>query len=294
MKDDRLLSLSGASQNQHPTRLTAMTLAVVTDSTACLPTPLVQDARITVVEVPVTQGTSSRPAVLDLQQAYRRALDQADEVLAVHISSSLSGTVDNARLAAAALGEDARRVRVLDSGSAGAGTGFAALAATAATELRRGEALARESAARATVLLLAGDLARLSRGGRLDRGTALLGGTLGIRPVLQVTGAGIRAVGTVRGAARARRHLLARALQAAGAGQSGTPRPPAVPVRVAVHHAHAPQEAQDLLTELQTALHNGGATVTAALCTPVDAATEAHVGTGSLGVVVSPVVGTAC
>lgn len=270
-----------------------MTLAVVTDSTACLPAPLAREAGITVVEVPVAQGTSSRPAVVELQEAYRHALGQADEVLAVHISAALSGTVDNARLAAAALGQDSGRVRVLDSGSAGAGIGFAALAAATATDLRRGEALARESAARSTVLLLAGDLGRLSRGGRLDRGTALKGGTLGMRPILQVTGAGIQAVETVRGAARARRHLLSRALQAAGVGQGSTPRPPAVPVRVAVHHAQAPQEAEDLLAELRTALHDGGATVTTTLCAPVDAATEVHVGAGSLGVVVAPVVGAA-
>ncbi|SPT52534.1 EDD domain protein, DegV family [Actinomyces bovis] len=267
-----------------------MTLAVVTDSTACLPPALAQEAGITVVQVPVHDGTSSRPAVAALQEAYQEALQHADEVLAVHLASALSGTVDNARLAAAALGEDANRLLVLDSGSSGAGLGFAALAATAATSARQARALARESAARSTVLLLAGDLGRLSQGGRLDRGTARMGCTLGVRPILQVTGEGIRAVESVRGAARARRHLLARALRAAGV-PDGRPHPPAVPVRVAVHHSDAEADAVALLAEFEAALAEGGAEVATSWCASVDAATAVHVGAGTLGIVVAPVVG---
>ncbi|WP_194947924.1 DegV family protein [Actinomyces trachealis] len=268
-----------------------MTLAVVTDSTACLPPEMAQAAGITVVEVPVHDGTSSRPAVAVLKEVYQQALQGADEVLAVHLASALSGTVDNARLAAAELGPAAGRLWVLDSGSSGAGLGFAALAAAGAVSGREGRALASESASRSTVLLLAGDLGRLSRGGRLDRGTALVGGTLGVRPILQVTGAGIRAVESVRGAARARRHLLSRALRAAGMVAESGPRPPVVPVRVAVHHADAQDDAAALLAELEQALADSGAELVTSFCAPVDAATAVHVGAGTLGIVVAPVVG---
>lgn len=268
-----------------------MSLAVVTDSAACLPTSLTEPAGISVVALHAQDSTTSRPTVAELEHAYRLGLERADQVLGLHLFSALSGTVENARLAAQGLGAQAERVQVLDSGSAAAGLGFAALAAAQADDLRRGAALARESAARSTVLFVAGDLGRLSRGGRLGRGTALMGGALGVRPVLALTTQGIRPVETVRGAARARRHLLGQALRAAGVTDSHGPRKPLGPVRVAVHHVGAPDEADTLLADLLGALKDGGAQVATSLCSPVDAATAVHVGEGTLGVVIAPALG---
>ncbi len=268
-----------------------MPLAVVTDSAACLPASLTEPAGISVVELHAQDGTTSRPTVAEIERVYRQALGRSDQVLAVHLFSALSGTVDNARLAAQALGAQARRVEVLDSGSVAAGLGFAALAASQADGLRQGAALARESAARSTVLFVAGDLGRLSRGGRLGRGTAMVDGALGIRPVLSLGPEGIKVVEMVRGAARARRHLLGQALRAAGVTDSHGPRRPLGPVRVAVHHAGDQAGADALLADLVEALKDGGAQVATSVCSPVDPATAAHVGQGTLGVVIAPALG---
>ena len=85
-----------------------MTLAVVTDSAACLPPELARNHGIDDDVAP----TTARPSVAELAAAYTAALNRADEVLAVHIASVLSGTIDNARLAAQELALDEDRGQV--------------------------------------------------------------------------------------------------------------------------------------------------------------------------------------
>ena len=130
-----------------------MSLAVVTDSAACLTEPQIRDRAIEVVPLHTVPGadgaptTTSRPSVQELMDAYGRAALRAEEVLAVHISSALSGTVDNARIAAARIeaeyagdtgregGAGRRRpqwLRVVDSGTSSGALGLAVLAAAAA------------------------------------------------------------------------------------------------------------------------------------------------------------------
>ena len=140
-----------------------MSLAVVTDSAACLTEPLLRDRAIEVVPlhaIPAENGepgTTSRPSVQELMDAYRRAASRAEEVLAIPISSALSGTMDNARIAAAQLEAEYRTrpngpgpsvgrrrpqwLRVVDSGTRSGALGLAVLAASGAPDARRGAAL---------------------------------------------------------------------------------------------------------------------------------------------------------
>ena len=272
-----------------------MTLAVVTDSSACLPRALADSRGIEVVALHLDKetGTTSRPSVTELARAYRRAAGRADEVLAVHLSACLSGTVDNARLAAEEVNEALAGgpVTVVDTGTCSGGVGLAALAAAGAPDARRGAALALESASRSRVLFLVPDISHLRRGGRIDRTTALRGATLGIHPILEVRGGRIVVAETVRGAARARRHLMARAVRAEGGSALNGPRPPAVPVRLAVHDAGAAAAAQELEDELAEAMAASGAVLTSVLRSHADPALAAHVGPGALGVVVAPALG---
>ncbi|AMD88177.1 fatty acid-binding protein DegV [Actinomyces radicidentis] len=282
-----------------------MTLAVVTDSAACLPPALAADRGIDVVTLPVLPGddgapaTTSRPSVETLAEAYESALSRADQVLALHLTSALSGTVENARLAAAqVLGEDAdgadsdgdQRLLVLDSGVSAGALGLAALAASRADDLRRGAGLARESAARSHLFFVVDSLTELRRGGRVERTTAILGGALGIRPILRADARGVGVVETVRGAARARRALIAQAVLAAGGTTLHGPRVPASPVRLAVHYADDPQDGQGLEDELADALAATGAVIDSILRSPIDEALRVHVGPGTLGVAVAPAV----
>nr|WP_300340809.1 DegV family protein [Actinomyces sp.] len=271
-----------------------MSLAVVTDSAACLPPELARRHGIEVVAlhtVPGVDGTpasTSRPSVEELRRAYEEALARAGSVLALHLTAALSGTVDNARTAAARLAEDGAQVAVLDLGVSAGALGLAALAASQAEDLRRAAARARESASRSHLTFLVDDLTSLRRGGRLDRTTAMMGGALGIRPLLRADERGIGLVEAVRGRARARRRMVEIAVEQAGGGRSHGPRPPATPVRLAVHYGDDPADGQELENELAEAMAEAGTQVEAILRSPVDEATRVHLGTGALGVVVAP------
>jgi DegV family protein with EDD domain len=140
-----------------------MPVAVVTDSTAYLPSELSGTYDLTVVPLTVVingdeglEGleispadvahalsqrrvtvSTSRPAPEQFVAAYRRLLDAgADGIVSVHLSSQLSGTYDAAVLAA---GEVGPQVQVVDSGTTAMGLGFVALGA--ATEAAAGATL---------------------------------------------------------------------------------------------------------------------------------------------------------
>src|SRR5215212_9386629 len=131
-----------------------MSVAVVTDSTAYLPSELTEGYGIHVVPLYVVlpgrsgrEGldigpedvaralavrgqtvSTSRPTPGDFVAAYRLALASgADRLVSVHLSAELSGTSDAARLAASQVGEHI--VTVVDTRSAAMGAGFAVLAA---------------------------------------------------------------------------------------------------------------------------------------------------------------------
>ena len=269
-----------------------MTLAVVTDSAAFLPPALAAERGIGVVELHAIEGddgaTTARPSVAELAEAYETALSGADEVLALHLTAVLSGTIDNARLAAARFDG---RVRVLDLGVSAGALGLAALAAGEAGDARRGAARARESASRSHTFFLVEDLSGLRRSGRVDRTTGLMGGALGIRPVLTMSAAGVAVAETVRGSARARRHLIAQAVRAAGGAHLSGPRPPVEPVRLAVHYGEDPAQGRELENDLAEAMAQAGAVVESIMRSPVDAAHRVHLGPGALGIAIAPWLG---
>ena len=165
--------------------------------------------------------------------------------------------------------------------------GLAVLAAAGAHDARRGAALAQASTARCCQLFVVDDLGRLARSGRIDSTTARLDGVLGIRPVLALTRDGIRTLETVRGAARARRHLIAQAVRIAGGTALSGPRHPADPVRLVIQGDDADKLAL-LETDLRQAMEEAGAKVSEVLTLPVDEATSTHVGPGALGIAVAP------
>ncbi len=125
-----------------------MTVVVVTDTSCRLPADLREqwsirqvplhilldglDLRDGVDEIPddihKRHATTAGATPVELSAAYQRALADSggDGVVAVHISSALSGTFRAAELTAAELGP---AVRVIDSRSAAMGVGFAALEA---------------------------------------------------------------------------------------------------------------------------------------------------------------------
>jgi DegV family protein with EDD domain len=290
-----------SGRHRGPT-LTAVPVAVVTDSTAYLPEGLTERHRIRVVPLHVSVDGVARLDGVDLSatelvaaldrhaavrtsgptpgefaSTYTAALDGgAEAVVSVHLSRGLSGTWEAARLAAEQIGSD--RIRVVDSLSAGMGLGFAALAAAA--EAQAGGncdvvyAAAACVAARTHTFFSVDTLEHLRRGGRISSASALLGTALAVKPLLHVADGRIVPLEKVRTASRARARLVELAVQAAGKEQ----------VDVAVHHLGAAERAAELVERLHERLPKLGK----CLVSEVGAAIGAHCGPGVLGAVVLP------
>jgi DegV family protein with EDD domain len=274
-------------------------IAVVTDSTACLLPDQVLECGITVVPIHVlVQGrryydgvditsdevaqalserrpvTTSRPTTVEFLDAYTRAAEAgADAILSVHLSTALSGTYDAARLAAR---DSPVPVEVLDSRSIAMGLGFAALdaarAAADGADLLAVAATAGRTAQAARVLFYVDSLEFLRRGGRIGKASALLGGALRVKPLLHVVDGEVAVLEKARTANRALGRLADLAVEAAD-GRA---------VRVAVQHLDAQQRAEDMASSLSERL---GCDV---IVGEVTAVMGVHVGPGMVAVTVSP------
>jgi DegV family protein with EDD domain len=280
-----------------------MSVAVVTDSTAYLPSELTEGYGIHVVPLYVVlpgrsgrEGfdvgpedvaralavrgqtvSTSRPTPGDFVAAYRHALGQgADQLVSIHLSGELSSTSDAARLAASQVGEHI--VTVVDSRSAAMGCGFAVLAAArsaaAGADAAEVAETARRTAAQTSTFFVVDTLEHLRRGGRIGAAAAVLGSALAVKPVLHVKDGRVVPLEKVRTAARANNRLVQRAVDAAGEGA----------VSVAVHHLAAPERAERLAAELRERLP----ALRELHVSELGAAIGAHVGPGAVGVVIAP------
>ncbi len=221
------------------------TIALVTDSTCDLPDGLA--ASLEVVRVPLrltidgreyrdgvdmtaaeyyrrmpealALPTSSQPPVSDFKRVYRRLLEHHEGIVSLHIAGALSGTVDAARSAAAAV--DPGRIRVIDTARVSVGVGL--LVELAGRAVARGAGLdevEREVlAARASTGLFGtvSSLDQAVRGGRVSRRGAWLLQTAHLYPII-VFGDDGRATkgGIALGFERSLRQLVRRAVAFAG------------------------------------------------------------------------------
>lgn len=279
---------------------------MVTDSTATLPGSRVEEHGITVVPLQVVIAghsyddgidprasaeevaaalrdfrpvSTSRPSPSVMADLYRKlAVDGAEEIVSVHVSSQVSGTYDSAVIAAE---ESPVPVHAVDSCQIGAGTGYAALAAALAATTGADGAAAAEAArrrARATTsLFYVATLEYLRRGGRVGAAAALLGSALAVKPILTINQGRVSPLEKVRTAGRAVARLEELAVASAGE------RPAAVTVSHLAAHDQALALAERLQHRLGDQVEDGEVRVH-----QVPAVLGAHVGPGLLGVTVSP------
>ena len=193
--------------------------AVVTDTTAYLPDDVADEHGIRRVSLYVTLdgeqrreseisgaaygdffdrlrrsvegATTSQPSVGDFIEVYEPLLDAGSDVVSIHISSGISGTVESARQARQRLIDDGQggdRVHVVDSRSACGGQGMLAIAAARAAASGadgEGAAAAAQEARDALRMWFAIDtLEYLRKGGRIGAAQAFLGSALQIKPIL--------------------------------------------------------------------------------------------------------------
>lgn len=280
-------------------------VAVVTDSTSCLTASDAAAWGIDVVPLDVAADgtryrdgvdltpddlavllasgrrvTTSQPPPAAFAAAYEAAHARgAAEVVSVHLSGELSGTVRAAGLAAQLA---PLPVHVVDSRSAGSGLGLAALAAAEAAQgdvwggVVDGASVAAvaEQVGRSTAAWFVVDsLDHLRRGGRISGAAAAFGTVLGLRPVLTLRDGRIEVAERVRTrrAARDRLHDLAVAeVRRRGPG-----------VRVAVQHLGRADVAAELAERVRADLG-----LDEVLVREVGAVLGGHLGIGVLALTV--------
>jgi DegV family protein with EDD domain len=244
-----------------------MTIALCTDSAACLPDELMRRFEIGVAPLTVTvegtlgddlsiddeeffdrlaegiKPTTSQPSPGAFLQLYKQAAERgASEILSIHIGANLSGTVGSARIAAQS---SPIPVEVVDSGTASFQQGLcvweAAEALANGAGLRDAAEQALKAGASSGTIFGVGGLQLAEAGGRLR--DAKVDGV----PVLSAGSAGITPVGSATSVHEAV-GLMTRHVAEAASRLDGQR------LRVGVTHIHAPailQQFKERLREIK-------------------------------------------
>lgn len=216
-------------------------VAVVTDSTACIPEEALNGLDIPVIPlwliwederyrdgVDITPGSfyrrlqeretipsTSQPSVGEFVDFYRRVAEeqQTNTIVGAFISSKISGTVASAEAAAAQVPE--LNVTIVDSFSTSMGLGFVALAAARKAEAGGSVdeivAAANDVRRRLTVLFTVDTLDYLHKGGRIGGAKRFLGTVLSIKPLLHLNDGCVEPMCQIRTKQRALSEMLDRA-----------------------------------------------------------------------------------
>ena len=273
-----------------------MPVIVVTDSSARLPDDAVAEWGIRVVPLHILlDGTDLRdgvdevPADLyqrhvstagaspsELSTVYREALANSggDGVVAIHISTELSSTVGAAQHSAR---EFDGGVRVVDSRSAGMGTGFVALAAARAArhgdDLNAVAAQAELTVPKVHAFLVVQRLENLRRSGRISATAFRLGTALALKPLLRIDGGKLVLAQRIRTTSKAIVAMVEQVLEVVGEHRAA----------LAVHHVDNPAAAAEVAATLAGALPGCGP----AIVTDLGPVLGVHLGPGAVGVVLA-------
>ena len=192
-----------------------MAIKIVIDSTADMPSALVQEYGITVVPLNVHFGTevfrdsieispdefykrlasspklptTSQPTVGDFLEVYQELSNTTDEIVSIHVSDKLSGTLNSANQAKGQYTGKAR-IEIVDSEHVSMGLGMVAIAASKAAQ--GGASIedvvkeAKQTISKVQFVGIVDTLEYLEKGGRIGKAQALVGSILRLKPLLTV------------------------------------------------------------------------------------------------------------
>ncbi len=276
-------------------------VAIVTDSSVCLPADILRAHQITTV--PLTflfdgelhyDGrltsrefydllrtsrkfpTTASPAPAAFLEAFRQAATTAESALCITLPSAFSGTYSSANNAAEMARQEMPHfpVRVVDSHCLAMCHGFAVLSAARAAQAGasrdEAEAVVREVASRAHLLGVLDTLRYVAKSGRVPAVIHWVTSLLRIKPILVAEGEEIRAVERVRAMPRAISRLLTRIEERLDEER---------PLHMAVMHADAPAAAGDLADTVRQRFQPDEL-----LITEFTSVMGAHTGPGFVGV----------
>ena len=160
--------------------------------------------------------TTSQPSPEAFAQVFRQAQEAGEQVVALTVSSKLSGTCQSAMIAAADFPDS---VWVVDTKTVAIGCGILAELAVRLKEegLSAAEIVARleEERENIRVIALLDTLEYLKKGGRISKTVAFAGGLLSIKPVVTIQNGEIHILGKARGSKQGN-NLLVTEIQKAG------------------------------------------------------------------------------
>lgn len=244
--------------------LSSSTTALILDSTADLPDPAARNPNWRLVPLRVNFGDeslrdhiditpdefyrrltsttvqpkTSQPTPADFEQAFTD-LAGFERILCVLLSGKLSGTVESARLAVQASGDE--RVTVIDSESVSGGTVILADAIQrrldAGTTDEEIAELVERFKREAGLLFTVDTLDYLVRGGRVGKAAGFAGELLSVKPILSIREGEVVPIKRVRGRAKALAELERLFDEDAAQGPG---------LHVGVAHANSPEDSQNL------------------------------------------------
>ncbi len=213
-----------------------MPVRIVTDSVADIPSEVVNELGISIIPVVLHFGeetyhdgidittdefyeklvnsnvmpTTSVPSLDLFVRTYAKLVEQNDEILAIMLSSKLSG-IYNAAVQSAALAESERRIEIVDSRCAVMAQGLVVIKAARAA--RDGATmdelldLVHNNLPRSTMVAAFDTLEYLQRGGRIGKAQALLGSVLKINPLVTLRDGVVEPAGRARSRVKAMERL---------------------------------------------------------------------------------------
>ncbi|MBO55950.1 MAG: fatty acid-binding protein DegV [Dehalococcoidia bacterium] len=213
-----------------------MTISIITDSASDIPKDLSEALGVRIVPCHVlidgndyrdgidistetfydrlqnspTFPTTSQPSIAEFQALYQEELNKGHDIISIHVSSKLSGTVNSALQAKLALGNPPNII-IIDSKLASFALGLVTMRAIELSKQQQDLGAIQNSIVdlcNKTHCIVALDtLDNLYRGGRIGKAQAFLGGMLSVKPILHLKDGEVHPLERSRSLARATNRL---------------------------------------------------------------------------------------
>jgi DegV family protein with EDD domain len=272
-------------------------VVVVTDSTAYIPSALIVKLGIRVVPLSLVWGTEVFRDGVDIMPAefYARLktakvmpstsqtspeefikifspiVEAGNSILAVLLSSKLSGTVDSATQAKQAL--PGAKIEIVDTLSTAMALGFITLAAARAlqngADLAEATQVTKQAVEKSSIIFVVETLEFMRRGGRIGGAAAFLGTALNMKPLLTLHEGKVEALDKVRTKGKAVDRMLDLIEKEIGSTR---------PLRIATVQAAAEGEAKELLKRANDRFHPEES-----IFSEVSPVIGTHIGPGTIG-----------
>jgi DegV family protein with EDD domain len=274
-------------------------IAVVTDSTTYLPSELVKKYNISIAPQVLIWGeqsykdgvdiqseefftrlktakvmpTTSQVAVISFQEIFQDLVNKDYEVLAILVSSKLSGTVQSATQARDLMSSAREKIHIVDSQSVAMALGFQAIAVARAIEsganIKDAITLAERLHEYTGVYFAVDTLEFLHRGGRIGGAQRFLGTMLNMKPILAIQDGRVEGIERIRTKSKAHDRVLEMVVEKTK-GKT--------PIRLATLHANAADDAKALLSKAEQELKP-----IESIFTEVSPTVGTHAGPGTVG-----------